>query len=363
LQRNLQKCKKDSLKKKRNHKAVMSNIHTHPTGCGTGNVGELIFVVPQVIKLLSNLFGRDNNDAEINALRQQINAMNEHNAVVAAQNQQMQALVQELRDQNNDLTTQIEDLLAQVARVEANANLPERQYNEIKEFFDHLHRNVIRLPGNNSLLMGPKGSGKSTYLKFRDPTAPDPVMSVNDGTTNLIRYNQFMDSIGIDIDVTRVLRLFCLLLNEGFPNTLITFHTTERLAAPSMVLSAFLITNYYNVIFDRLRCFTAPRNGQVRLDPENHPLAWYELCETAGFRMLRNTDNLTMLNSFEPMLSRFFPDGSITLPAYPQHMALLEDVANRTGQAMKFAMLKLFKQLLEMPEGANRASDFMKRTD
>jgi hypothetical protein len=162
-----------------------------------------------------------------------------------------------------DLIDDLEEKTKSINGLEEKAKVGEREYNEIRNFFiDHLVP-ITRLRGK-SLLMGPKGSGKSTFLKFKDSTAPNPDQSSKVGTTKLTVYNRYIDSIGIVLDFERILRLICVLIGCGIPDNLLVFHQNERMELARVNLQMFKISSYYNVIIDSRRCLV---NGVVTPGP------------------------------------------------------------------------------------------------
>mmetsp|Transcript_40944 Transcript_40944/g.79726 ORF Transcript_40944/g.79726 Transcript_40944/m.79726 type:complete len:332 (-) Transcript_40944:155-1150(-) len=87
---------------------------------------------------------------------------------------------------------------------------------------------------NNSVfLLGPKGSGKSTFLSLMETGLGVPSDSISDGTKTFIDTKrndgkEFTDSVGTEICPSQLLKLFAIFIVKGFPSDLIVFGNSRR---------------------------------------------------------------------------------------------------------------------------------------
>ncbi|XP_055339034.1 uncharacterized protein LOC129588712 [Paramacrobiotus metropolitanus] len=139
-----------------------------------------------------------------------------------------------------ELTQSLRDAEENVRALREQLEKPVKDRQEKLDFVNSLHR---RIHVNNSLLLlGPKGTGKSTFMWLLNRGAM-PKRTIRDGTVEMEQLTGYVDSIGLrGWTVEEVLKLMVVLLYQGFPKDLIIFGN-DRIELPVTTLGLLGIGN------------------------------------------------------------------------------------------------------------------------
>ncbi|XP_055329972.1 uncharacterized protein LOC129582483 [Paramacrobiotus metropolitanus] len=134
------------------------------------------------------------------------------------------------------------------------------------------------------LLLGPKGTGKTTFLWLLNKV-PKPKPSRSDGTVDIVHVDGFVDSIGLrGWTPEELLKLLVLMIYEGIPKDLIVFGNSDRIQLPIMTLGLLGVNHPMIVIMssdfwrklepkdddDQPIHLVEDHNGIRRVEPEKH---------------------------------------------------------------------------------------------
>ncbi|XP_055334997.1 uncharacterized protein LOC129586038 [Paramacrobiotus metropolitanus] len=125
------------------------------------------------------------------------------------------------KERINDLTSNIKKTEAEMRSMKEQLEKPVRDLAAKMDFVNGLNLKIRQT--DSLLLLGPKGTGKSTFLWLLKKGAK-PTKTYSDGTAQLLHYNGFTDTIGLrGWTPEEVLKLFVLMIYDGIPKDLIIF--------------------------------------------------------------------------------------------------------------------------------------------
>lgn len=177
--------------------------------------------VVEVVKAIGSLFGGRDLSREFAALEAQQKQLSETNKQLAAT---VGALLEDAKK-----------MKAQADSLRAIINFPLVERTKKLKFVNGLNIEVKR--SNLTLLLGPKGRGKSTFLWLKG-VGPKPAPSLGDGTVELTTRGDFVDTIGVEWTLENMVKLVVLLLRRGIPREVIIFtrdRVMEAIAALAFV--------------------------------------------------------------------------------------------------------------------------------
>ncbi len=170
-------------------------------------------------------------------------------------------------------------------------------------------------------MIGPKGSGKSTYLWLRGE-GPQPVGGfLADGTTANVVGTSSIDTVGGNIELGAFLKQFTVLMTNEVPNTFVVF--SGRFQREGLILAHLMIRDFFV-------CPIIPRNV---FDSGANPMAagvdqrtWYDRglmndLRAAGYKPITHSDPMPPLNGNAHALTTLFPTGRIELPSWADFQA------------------------------------------
>eukprot|EP00599_Poterioochromonas_sp_BG-1_P005170 CAMPEP_0173149670 /NCGR_PEP_ID=MMETSP1105-20130129/10471_1 /TAXON_ID=2985 /ORGANISM="Ochromonas sp., Strain BG-1" /LENGTH=318 /DNA_ID=CAMNT_0014064595 /DNA_START=33 /DNA_END=989 /DNA_ORIENTATION=+ len=212
-------------------------------------------------------------------------------------------------------------------------------------------------------IIGPKGSGKSTYLWMKDPGFPKPQKCYGNGTNNIqIRQEHgFMDTIGINFEIMSLVRLLVLfLIHDAVPMNAIFCHN-DRIERTIAILTHMNITKYYvlamdvkylHKYFSSYTSYFFNPNINAAFDEEAYA-AWHSRNNNC-----RRCDAETrvpinpLLNTFEEALEFIFPLGRVNMVSYEYFMSTLPaDQSQKTARDFAYMVCRELKAFYEVYAG------------
>lgn len=166
------------------------------------------------------------------------------------------------------------------------------------------------------MLLGPKGVGKSTFLWLRGRlgkgiSVDRPVPSAEDGTCYVSQISDLFDTIGIPIEVDRLMRLLALLIFKGsVPSSVILFSTRS---IPDIAVLNHLFINPVSVC-----CIV----GTVTHDLLDEKASGYydakmeKLLHAKGITTLRADDEFPHDNGLANAIDKIFPGMKLVMPDF-----------------------------------------------
>jgi hypothetical protein len=137
----------------------------------------------------------------------------------------------------------VRELTAQLERINRANQVVQEQKREIVRFINNRGIRVTYLE-NKWALVGPKGSGKSTFLWLMG-ISDKPMATFDDGTVSLSDHHNFVDTIGVDINTESLLRMLVLFIIRGVPDKIILFGNDRTLSEGNIALLNLLsISNF-----------------------------------------------------------------------------------------------------------------------
>lgn len=144
-------------------------------------------------------------------------------------------------------TAMIKRLMEDIALIQSKLKRRENDYNAMAMEINNRNQKIAFV--DKVLMLGAKGIGKSTFLWLRkelgllEGPVPKPVFSVKDGTlTTEIDYGFVVDSVGISIEVDKLMRLIALLVvKDSVPRSLLLF--SQRPVPDIIILGHLMVAN------------------------------------------------------------------------------------------------------------------------
>jgi len=202
---------------------------------------------------------------------------------------------------------QLEQSRKEIIKLQKEINRQEGEYNDLKNYIKNLKLNIKE---NNCdyVLIGPKGHGKTTFFVLKKLIKENNGISIENGTIEFQKHNEFQDSIGIDLTLEKITKLLAYFICEGFPNTIILCTQTRPLQA-RIIFAHFMITDFYI----------------CKINTENHynniegiyDEKIYNEYKNNGFKTIKHDTLLNKLNSFNNLYKTLFPM-DIQLPDYQE---------------------------------------------
>mmetsp|Transcript_27947 Transcript_27947/g.30542 ORF Transcript_27947/g.30542 Transcript_27947/m.30542 type:complete len:319 (-) Transcript_27947:190-1146(-) len=247
----------------------------------------------------------------------------------------------ELRKENEKLKQQVSALERaigqvnqQMDRLRGELSRDRKTYDDVREFVT-LWR-TARPRGivfkEVTAIIGPKGSGKSTYLWMKIPGFPKPERAYGNGTNNLqiLQEHGFMDTIGINFEIMSLVRLLVLfLIHDAVPMNAI-FCQNDRIERTIAVLNHMCITKYYALVMkvDYLHEYYASYSSYF-FNPdinaafkEDAYAAWHNRNNNCRRCNAQTPVPITPpLNTFEEALKLLFPLNQVDMVPYETFMS------------------------------------------
>lgn len=212
---------------------------------------------------------------------------------------------------------QVNALAAEKARLQELENKKENDHNDLVRSINEL--NLIIKYQDKLLLLGPKGSGKSTWAWLRSQAgkggnAPKPVFSTSDGTVTTLDYGDTRDCVGMPVEADKVMRLIALLLHkESVPRSVLLF--SQRPEPDLAVLNHFMISEV-NL------CFIQGAMTH-QLDQAVYHVAMEDEMRKNQYNVVRHDSPQPRDNGFKNAITALFPTGKVVAPSW--------DDLNRAG--------------------------------
>mmetsp|Transcript_27946 Transcript_27946/g.30541 ORF Transcript_27946/g.30541 Transcript_27946/m.30541 type:complete len:319 (-) Transcript_27946:194-1150(-) len=278
----------------------------------------------------------------------------------------------ELRKENEKLKQQVSALERaigqvnqQMDRLRGELSRDRKTYDDVREFVT-LWR-TARPRGivfkEVTAIIGPKGSGKSTYLWMKIPGFPKPERAYGNGTNNLqiLQEHGFMDTIGINFEIMSLVRLLVLfLIHDAVPMNAIFCHN-DRIERTIAILTHMNITKYYvlamdvkylHKYFSSYTSYFFNPNINAAFDEEAYA-AWHSRNNNC-----RRCDAETrvpinpLLNTFEEALEFIFPLGRVNMVSYEYFMSTLPaDQSQKTARDFAYMVCRELKAFYEVYAG------------
>jgi len=258
---------------------------------------------------------------QISQLQSQINNINSANTaekqrLINEQNKLKQD-VQNMMRQNENLNGIIMDLNKQISNLNDIAQKDMKTYISIKDYFNNANMDIKRNQG--FAIIGPKGSGKSTFLWLRG-LIPRPEKTTIDGTTEIINQIEFVDTIGINIELNLLIKLFAVLIVKGLPNTLVLC-INDRIDRALLIFAHLLVTRMYIVMINSTFLHNQINKGKSinRIDADDiYNLETYKNLHTQKIPVIPVTHETTLdsIDTFKDVLAQLFPNNKISLPEW-----------------------------------------------
>lgn len=199
---------------------------------------------------------------------------------------------------------------AKVAAAQKQLSKPEQAHKELEKRLNGFNLSLTFV--DKFLAVGPKGTGKSTFLWLRGEAGgssnlPKPEFSATDGTQATIYYDDAADSVGIAIVSDTVLRLMALLIyKQAIPKSIILF--SQRPLPDIAILKHLLITDVnvctlQGALTHQLNEAVYDTNMEDELRQHGHSVIRHDSAPPAD-------------EGFKTAIAALFPTGRITAPAY-----------------------------------------------
>ena len=228
---------------------------------------------------------------------------------------------------NPELVDKINESQEELQKLNQKLMRQENSYRAMKSHVDsiHLHLRFV----DKTLMLGPKGTGKSTFLWLRSllgiaEAVPKPVFSAKDGTTSLVHYCDTVDAVGMGIEVDKIMRLIALLIyKRSVPKSLILFSLRP---IPDIVVLNHLLISDVNV------CLL---QGAIthQLDKAIYDTRMEDEMTQRGYNVVRHDSVLPTDNGLRHAALALFPSGTVSAPEWEdlsQSDALPVDTARAT---------------------------------
>ena len=135
------------------------------------------------------------------------------------------------------------------------------------------------------LVLGPKGSGKTTFMWLLG-RGPQPTKSLRDGTTEIVKLNGYVDSIGLrGWTNEELVKLIVLMIYEGIPHDFIMFSTDRvehAITALGLVgvnhpLIVIMSNQFWKSYADGRLTLRSGRNGVRKVAPDKNLRDIYDM--------------------------------------------------------------------------------------
>mmetsp|Transcript_27948 Transcript_27948/g.30543 ORF Transcript_27948/g.30543 Transcript_27948/m.30543 type:complete len:320 (-) Transcript_27948:194-1153(-) len=279
----------------------------------------------------------------------------------------------ELRKENEKLKQQVSALERaigqvnqQMDRLRGELSRDRKTYDDVREFVT-LWR-TARPRGivfkEVTAIIGPKGSGKSTYLWMKIPGFPKPERAYGNGTNNLqiLQEHGFMDTIGINFEIMSLVRLLVLfLIHDAVPMNAI-FCENDRIERTLAILTHLGITKYY-VLAMNVKYIHRYSNSTMSyaFNPDINAIAFdedgYDAWHTRN-NNCRRCDAETripinpLMNTFQDTLQLLFPLGRVDMVPYEAFVSTCKwDESKKTARELAYMVCRELKAFYEVYAG------------
>jgi len=284
----------------------------------------LKYTIPHLANIITSIMGSrstkqsldtTNLTNKINKLQSELTNVNDDNRkkredLINEQNKLKEELNRLLKH-NENLNNMITDLNKQISRLNDIANKDMKKYDEIKNYFDE---NIIRIiRTDNSVIVGPKGHGKSSFLWIKG-ICDRPTKTYNDGTTELVLENKFIDTIGINMELNLLLKMIAVLIVKGLPRSLILC-INDGIERALILFSHLLIKKMYIVIIDPKylhKKYDKKKDFSLLNKKELYDLQAYKEIkeiESGCIVPIDHNEEINNIGSFDNIIDQLFCDG------------------------------------------------------
>ena len=228
---------------------------------------------------------------------------------------------------NPELVEKINESQEELHRLNQKLLKQENSYREMKAQVDGMH--VQPRYVDKTLMLGPKGTGKSTFLWLRSllgigDSVPKPSFSAKDGTTSTVHYDDMVDTVGTSIEMDKIMRLLALLIcKRSVPKSLILFSLRP---IPDIVVLNHLLVSDVNVCL--LQGSITHQTGEALYDARME-----EEMRQRGYNVVRHDSDMPTDAGLRHAVLSLFPSGTVTAPEWEdlsQSDALPVDTARAT---------------------------------
>lgn len=221
----------------------------------------------------------------------------------------------DLSKQNTELGRQVNLLTLQIVRLKEKADADRLKYDQIRQYFET--RTMILRRTDNVMFLGPKGSGKSTFLWLRG-YSDKPTPTFGDGTIEIGGVGNVIDTIGVDFQFHQILKLMAVMICKGaFPLSLVVVSNDHQAPQAISVLASLCINNYHIVSINSAVVYALPE----QMISDNPMIIYNQHVYDAvnrdhpSVRPITHMDKFQKLNSFHTMLD-VFQGERVSLPDY-----------------------------------------------
>ena len=209
---------------------------------------------------------------------------------------------------NPELVEKINESQHELHRLNQKLMKQENSYREMKAQVDGMH--VQPRFVDKTLMLGLKGAGKSTYLWLRSLVGrggdvPKPSFSAKDGTTSTVHYDDTVDTVGMSIEMDKIIRLLALLIyKRPVPKSLILFSLRP---IPDIVVLNHLLVSDVNV------CLL---QGSIthQLDKAIYDARMEDEMRQRGYNVVRHDSDMPTDTGLRHAVLSLFPSGTVTAP-------------------------------------------------
>jgi len=230
--------------------------------------------------------------------------------------------------------------------------------------YDKIHNYILNgkfriRSGDKYALIGPKGSGKSTFIWMHN-LCEKPIESLKDGTTQVTSNDDVIDTIGIDITLEHLLRLIVLFIIKGIPNTLYLFYNSDRLIEPKLLLQmlgipkCYLVSLNIDYIYEK---YTEEKEFNIEdNDKKLYRNRIYEALKDDNFFIpVKHGKPPALMNCLGDIIKKLFPTGYVDMPEMKRNDDdILNTYRRRICQLIYEFEVKYDKNEQEFINAANR---------
>ena len=209
---------------------------------------------------------------------------------------------------NPELVEKINESQHELHRLNQKLMKQENSYREMKAQVDGMH--VQPRFVDKTLMLGLKGAGKSTYLWLRSLVGrggdvPKPSFSAKDGTTSTVHYDDTVDTVGMSIEMDKIIRLLALLIyKRPVPKSLILFSLRP---IPDIVVLNHLLVSDVNVCL--LHGSITHQTGEAIYDARME-----DEMRQRGYNVIRHDSDMPTDTGLRHAVLSLFPSGTVTAP-------------------------------------------------
>lgn len=263
----------------------------------------------------------------------------DRSAEIAAQ----AAALARLQTQLDDMTARYQSLLGQ----------DKGDYEKLRARIADL--NIIFEETCRNIVLGPKGSGKSTFLWMKGLVIKPENDCIDNGTKNIADADKFIDTVGVNIEMELMLKWIAVLLatKKEIPGSLVLVLPNARADRSLRVLQYFGIANIYLVILKIERIYSYAGAATRFAYDDNDSNSFYNISSYDALKakfpsvipILRDTPFDDNLHSLRGLQQDIFKGNAVSLPEWNEYKDLRDN--GNIHLAIRYHLCKRIVQFID----------------